>query len=333
MAEYTFARTLRRIVRKKRLNIQEKNVRMKSRFLLLALLVCALPVFAQSGDYVPASTVVTAIPKNGEAAGLQRQNIKVTADRKESQVTAWRPYQGQNAGLEFVVLLDDSARQSIGLQFNDLAKFLQSLPPTALTGVAYMQNGRAVFAQNLTADHALAAKALRQPQGVPGGSASPYFCLSDLAKHWPVQDPKHRREVLMITDGFDPYYPRYDPQDPYLQAAISDAQRAGLIVYSIYYRNAGRFSSTTYATDAGQNLLTQLTEATGGRLYWQGLSNPVSFQPFLDDLGKRLANQYELGFTVPARAKAELVDLKVKAGVNNVSISAPQRVLVGGATQ
>ena len=306
---------------------------MKPRLLLFAFLACAFPVFAQTGDYVPSSTVITAMPKNGETANLQIQNIKVWADRKESQVTKLQPYQGQNAGLEFVILLDDSARQSIGLQFNDLSKFLQSLPPTALVGIAYMRNGRAAFAQHPTADHALAAKALRQPQGVPGGNASPYFCLSDLVKHWPSQDRNNRREVLMITDGFDPYYPRYDPQDPYLQAAISDAQRAGIIVYSIYYRNAGRFSSSTYATDAGQNLLTQLSDATGGKLYWQGLSNPVSFQPYLDDLSKRLIHQYELGFTVPARAKAQLVDLKVKADTSNVNISAPQRVFVGGATQ
>jgi VWFA-related protein len=306
---------------------------MKRRTLLFTFLACTLPLFAQSGDFISASTVVTAMPKNSEAANLQRQNIKVWADNKKSQVTAWQPFQGDRAGLEFIVLVDDSARQSIGLQFNDLAKFLQSLPPTALTGVAYMQNGRAAFAQNLTNDHTLAAKALRQPQGVPGGNASPYFCLSDLAKHWPSQDPKNRREVLMITDGFDPYYPRYDPQDPYLQAAISDAQKAGIIVYSIYYRNAGRFSSTMYATNAGQNLLTQLTDATGGRLYWQGLSNPVSFQPFLDDLGKRLENQYELGFSVPARSKAELVSLKVKTDANGINISAPQRVSVGGAAQ
>jgi hypothetical protein len=31
------------------------------------------------------------------------------------------------------------------------------------------------------------------------------------------------------------------PRNPYVQAATSDAQKAGVIVYSIYYRGAGRF--------------------------------------------------------------------------------------------
>jgi hypothetical protein len=192
-----------------------------------------------------------------------------------------------------------------------------------------MQNGRAAFAQNLTADHALAAKAIRLTGGSPGSNASPYFCLSDLAKHWPSEDPKNRREVVMVTDGVDRYNLRYDPEDPYLQAAITDSQKAGLIVYSIYFRDSGRLDRSGYETNAGQNLLTQVAQATGGKLYWEGLGNPVSFQPFLADVSKRLENQYELGFTAPAKSKAELVELKIKTDVSHVSIDAPQRVPVG----
>jgi len=295
---------------------------------VLSMLPSALPAVAQ-GDTVTAQTVVTALPKSGEAPSLTQQSLKVWADGKESSITQWQPLRGDHAGLEFVVLIDGSARSALGIQLNDLAKFIQSLPPTALVGVAYMQNGRAAFAQNLTADHALAAKAIHLTSGVPGSNASPYFCLSDLAKHWPSQDPKNRREVLMVTDGVDRYNPRYDPDDPYMQASISDSQKAGLIVYSIFFRDTGRFDNSYYETNAGQNLLTQVAQATGGNLYYQGLSNPVSFQPFLSDLSKRLQNQYELGFTARAKPKQDLVELKVKTDVSHMSIDAPQRVPVG----
>jgi hypothetical protein len=301
--------------------------------LLIGVLACAFPLLAQQGDTVSAQTVVTVVPKNGEAPPLQQKDLKVWTDGKQSEVTGWQSLRGDHAGLELVVLIDGSARASLGLQLNDISKFIQSLPPTTLVGVAYMENGRAAFAQNLTADHALAAKALHLTSGVPGSNASPYFCVSDLAKHWPVEDRKNRREVLMVTDGVDRYNLRYDPEDPYLQASITDTQKAGIIVYSIYFRDAGRLDSTNYETDAGQNLLTQLTQATGGKLYWQGLSNPVSFQPFLEDLNRRLGNQYELGFTAPAKSKAELVELKVKSDLSHVSLDAPQRVPIGGAAQ
>ena len=299
--------------------------------LILSALACVLPAVAQQGDTVSAQTVVTVVPKGGEAPELQRQNLKVWADGKQSDVTSWQALRGDRAGLELVVLIDDSARSSIGLQLSELSKFIQTLPPTTFVGVAYMQNGRAAFAQNLTTDHALAAKAIRLTNGIPGGNASPYFCLSDLAKHWPSEDAKNRREVLMVTDGVDRYNLRYDPDDPYLQASITDSQKAGIIVYSIYFRDTGRLDRSGYETNAGQNLLTQVTDATGGKLYWQGLSNPVSFQPFLADLSRRLENQYELGFTARARSKPDLVQLKVKTDVSRVNVDAPQRVPIGAA--
>jgi VWFA-related protein len=299
--------------------------------ILLASALGAAPLLAQENT-VSAQTVVTVVPKSGEAVPLQKQDLKVWANGKQSEITSWQPLRGDNAGLEFVVLIDDSARTGLGLQLSDLAKFIQAMPPTTLAGVAYMQNGRAAFVQNLTADHALAAKALRLTNGVPGGNASPYFCLSDLAKRWPSENPKNRREVLMITDGVDRYNLRYDPDDPYLQAAITDSQRAGIIVYSIYYRDAGRLDRTNYETNAGQNLLSQVAQATGGNLYWQGLSNPVSFEPFLTDLNRRLENQYELGFTAPAKSKPELVELKLKSDIAHINVYAPQKVPVG-ATQ
>ena len=51
----------------------------------------------------------------------------------------------------------------------------------------------------------------------------------------------------MVTDGVDNYNRRYDPEDPYVQAAINDSVRARLIVYSIYWTNAGRFDRRMYA--------------------------------------------------------------------------------------
>ena len=194
-----------------------------------------------------------------------------------------------------------------------------------------MENGRAGLAGSLTADHAQALKGLRLPSAEPGENASPYFCLSDLAKHWPSDDREARRAVIMITDGVDNYERRYDPQDPYLLASIKDAVRAHLVVSSIYWRNAGRADRTEYANDTGQNLLAQVTQGTGGNSYWIGMGNPVSLQPYFQDFNRRLQNQYELGFTVPLHGKAEEATLKVKVNAPDSSVTAPQRVWVAPA--
>jgi hypothetical protein len=191
-----------------------------------------------------------------------------------------------------------------------------------------MENGNAVFAAPLSADHAQVLKALHLPGGTRGSDASPYFCLSDLAKRWPSADREARREVLMVTDGVDNYQRQYDPEDPYVQAAISDSVKARLVVYSIYWLNQGRAESTEYANNAGQNLLAQVTQATGGKSFWQGMGNPVSFAPFLDELTRRFRNQYELGFVGRLDGKAEVESLKLKLSAPGTEIDSPQQVFV-----
>ena len=83
-----------------------------------------------------------------------------------------------------------------------------------------MRNGRVVPAQDFTTDYAAAAKHLRIPMGNPGGSASPYFCLSDFAKHWPGTTPAKKasptpkaRFVMMFTNGVDPYNGSVSPMN------------------------------------------------------------------------------------------------------------------------
>jgi hypothetical protein len=194
-----------------------------------------------------------------------------------------------------------------------------------------MQNGVARFSGPLTADRAEALRGLHITAGAPGSSASPYFCLSDLAKRWPSNDREARREVVMITDGVDYYNPRYDPDDPYVQSAVTDSVRAGLVVYSIYWQNRGRMDSTRYETNAGQNLLLQVTQATGGNSYWEGYGNPVSFEPFFKDLDRRLQNQYELSFTSALKGKPDVETMKLKVSGVAGKIDAPQQVLVNRA--
>jgi hypothetical protein len=214
------------------------------------------------------------------------------------------------------------------LQLKDIANFIKGLPPDAEAAVAYMEYGRAVLAGPMTTDHAALVRELHIPtQGMPGVSASPYFCLSDLAKHWPATGAHARREVVMVTDGVDDYEPHYNPEDPYVQAAIEDSVRAHLIVYSIYWRDQGRFDRTGYSAMDGQNLLAQLTEATGGNSYWEGFGNPVTLVPYFDNIDRRIHNQYELDFMAPGNGKPQIANLKLKLSAP-AKVDAPQQVYV-----
>ena len=116
-----------------------------------------------------------------------------------------------------------------------------------------------------------------------------------------------------------------------MQTAISDAQKAGIIVHSIFFRNTGRFDNSEWTESGAQSYLLQVSQGTGGRAYYQGFGNPVSFAPFLDDLSTRLKNQYELGILASPRSKAQLQPLKVKVSTPGVNVDAPQMILVPGS--
>jgi hypothetical protein len=292
------------------------------------LLAAPFALAADNDQSGAGQAVITVLPGSEVPGGISQAALHVKVDGKDSTVTGWKALHSPDSNLQVVILIDDGARSSLGLQLDDIAKFIQGLPPDANAAVAYMENGRAAMAGPMTTDHAALVHELHLPvQGMPGVSASPYFCLSDLAKHWPSTDANARREVVMVTDGVDYYEMRYDPEDPYVQAAIQDSVRAHLIVYSIYWRNQGRFDRTGYAANDGQNLLAQLTEATGGNSYWEGYGNPVSLVPYFADIDRRIHNQYELDFMTPLNGKPQMASLKLKIAAR-AKVAAPQQVYV-----
>lgn len=277
---------------------------------------------------VPVHMVVTAEPKHGkEVPTISQADVMVTEGKEKDTVTDWIPAQGDHAALELFILLDDSSSFSLGRQLDDIKNFIDGQPPTAKIGLAYMQNGIARVAQDLTSDHAQAAKALRLPLGIGGVNASPYFSLSDLVKRWPADNARH--EVLMVTDGIDPYYGIGDLDDPYLDAAIDDSIRAGVIVSVIYNPGVGHFGHDYWLTYWGQNYLAELTDATGGEGYYLGMTgSPVAFQPFLEDEARRLENQYWLGFLAKPEKKAGFQRVRVSTEVKDVDLVSARRVYV-----
>jgi hypothetical protein len=272
--------------------------------------------------------VVTIFAKHSELApNISQQDVSVKVNGKESSVTGWAPLRGADDGLELVVLIDGGAR-NLGRQFDEIRHFVQGLGPHTKVAVGYMENGRAVLAGPLSADHAQVVGELHLPAGP---SSSPYFSLSDLAQHWPSQARGVRREVVLLTDGIDPYNQHYDPEDMYVQAAINDSVRAGLVVYTIYWQNRNNGGGDSMVSVGGQSLMAEVTQATGGNSYGSGMSNAVSFQPFFEDLARRLENQYELSFSARLDRKPAIESLKLKVGGLAVEVDAPQQVFVDRA--
>jgi len=300
---------------------------------ILGALLLAPAIFAQGEKEGQGSAIVTILPKHEGDSSVDAapKDLSLKTNGKEATVSKWTPLRGDRGGLEVVVLIDGSARSSLGRQLDDISQFVQSLPPNARATIGYMENGNAALSGPLTTDRAAALRGLHIPAGSAGSNGSPYFALSDLAKRWPSDDASARREVLMVTNGVDEYNRRLDLDDPYVQAAVNDAVRARIILYAIYWRDQGRVDQTQYANNAGQNLIQIVTDATGGKNFWIGSGNPVSFQPFLEELNRRFRNQYELSFSTRLNGKPEIQTMRLKFSAPGNEVTAPQQVYVGHA--
>ncbi len=275
-----------------------------------------------SSSEVPVHMVVTVKARHGgQVPAVAADEVKVYRREKQNQVTSWIPLQGDRAGLQLFILIDENAQDSVSLQFSSIAKFILEQPGTTAIGVGYIRNGMVATAQELTKDHALAEKALRLPIGAAEGYNSPYLALSDLMKKWPAT--QDRREILMITNGTDPLGGGFsnDPNNnPYLHAAFDRAERGGFIVYSIYTPGAGT-GNRGFRTVLAQSGLDLLAQKTGGQTYYLGFGTPVDFTPYLDDVTYDLKHQYELTFLTKGANKATLEPVKIKTEMTNVGVT------------
>lgn len=276
---------------------------------------------------VPTQMVVTVLPAKagGQPASLGAKDVTVQSGHTREAVVGVQHLTGSSADMQLFVLLDDSTRStSLGNHLAELKAFIKSLPATTQVAVGYMRNGTFGLAQAFTADHEIAASALRLPDGTPGQNGSPYFALTDLAKHWPSKESTDRRAVLMLTDGVDRYYVTGTIDDPYVDAAIHDSLKDGMLVYSIYLRGAGLLGRRGEVTDFAQSRLIEVSQETGGHAYFEAFSDPVTIAPFLTDFQKRLDNQYLV--TVQLSGGKGEQPVKVRTEVPGLKIEAPTHI-------
>jgi hypothetical protein len=275
---------------------------------------------------VPVQMVVTVEAAHGKQVPvLYQQDVVVRQGQERRPVAEWIPLEGEQAGLELFVVLDDSSSAMLGSYFDELRHFIDAQPATTAIGIGYMHHGTVQIVLNPTPEHSQASMALRIPQGIPGINASPFLALSDLIKRWPSSARRH--QILAVTDGIDPLGgPSHT--NPYLENAIDDAQRAGVMIYSLYTPGAGHFGHSSWRIYQGQNCLAKIAEETGGEAYMLGFGPLVSFTPYLTELSNRLEHQYLLTFLAKPQAKPGFQSVKLSTEVPNAELVAAGRVYV-----
>jgi len=180
---------------------------------------------------VPARMVVTLGHFYGhEPPLLTPDDLIVTQPYEPPKITSLVPLRGDRAGLELFILLYNCSNCEPRSKFEELSRFISSLPSTTAVGVAHIQDGRLEVAENPTPNRERAVSALSSPK--ESKPSSPFGALTELIQNW--KQGSSRRAVLMFSSGIDPAA-KDEVQDPSVEAAIEAAQRASVTVYAIYH--------------------------------------------------------------------------------------------------
>jgi hypothetical protein len=231
--------------------------------------------------------------------------VTVREDGEERKVLSTRGI--GNSPMSLAVLIQDDVVPSISNEIKAIGEFIRTLPKDSRVMVGYIRAGSLQVRQKFTTELDKGVRALRIPlSSTSVAPYNPYVEIIEGLKRF-EQLPSGRRAMLVVTDGLDTSHGVSSSSAGLsldLQRAIREAQRRSVAVYSFY-------APTVTATESrdpilvsnAQGSLSRLSDESGGRAFFQGTGAPVSFSPFLSELGESLFMQLALTFLSTSKDK------------------------------
>ena len=199
------------------------------------------------------------------------------------------------APLNLAILIQDDSIARVGNEIPVTREFIRSLPAGSRVMIGYIRSGSLQVRAPFTEDLEKAGQALRIP--IASESAAPYNPYVEVIEALRRFDNQgtNRNAILLVSDGLDTSH-GFDissaANTPDLLRAIREANKRNVAVYSFYTPTVGLTSRSNLAASFGQSSLNRLSNETGGRAFFQGLSAFVSFDPYFDGLRRALNEQY-----------------------------------------
>jgi VWFA-related protein len=303
------------------------------------LLLASAAIFAQTRPQPQptdpnAITVTVTALGHGETAppSIPIRDVIVHQNNKVRHVISWEPVNSADPKLDIVVVIDDALSNRLATRYDEFRSFFTALPAGARVAVAYANRGTVQLAQQTTTDHALAAKALRNPAGVQINDNSPYESIEDLARGWPAR--QGRRVMVFISSGIDIHAigEGQNPEDWITMRKTIDAvQMKGIVIYSIFARPFMESSVTENMLSKGQDGLNYLSTQTGGKAFYAGLASDPDFGPYFHEIQQDLQQQYMLTFQAEPAAKAAFDELRVSLETKSPQLRYPTRIFIPAA--
>ncbi len=223
-------------------------------------------------------------PLNRFVTGLEKENFKVFEDKKEQEISA---FSSEDAPLSIGVIFDCSGSMGRKLEKSRLAvaQFFKTANPDDEFFLIQFNDAAEMiqtFTRNL--EEIQNRLTFTQSKGRTALLDAIYLALNEMKR---AKNP--RKALLIISDGGD-NSSRYTENEIRARVKEADVQIYGI---GIYEPVAARGRTPEEA--AGQGLLTELAEITGGRQY--PVDNVNELPDIAAKVGVELRNQYVLGYS------------------------------------
>jgi VWFA-related protein len=222
-------------------------------------------------------------PMNRFVTGLDRENFKVFEDKKEQEITQ---FSSEDAPLSIGVIFDSSGSMGHKLEKSRLAVaqfFKTANPEDEFFLVQFNDSADMIQAFTKDLEEIQNRLAFTQSKGRTALVDAIYLGLHEMKKAHNA-----RKALLIISDGGD-------NSSRYTEGEIRNlVKEADVQIYAIGVYEPVASRGRTPEEAAGQGLLTDIAEMTGGRQY--PVDNINELPDIAAKIGVELRNQYVLGY-------------------------------------
>ncbi len=294
--------------------------------LLLILIATVAPISTltpASAQQLPITTLkvetrlvaVSAIvfDKTGQpVSGLTRDNFILKEDGKPQDVRYFS--QGSDLPLTLALMVDTSGSQRNYIQDEIAAGrvFFQSMmkrPEDRAVLVQFDTNIlqlAKITSSITTLEHALAYLSQSHADFGAGHGGTLLYDAICAVSHIELSNQMGRRAMVILTDGDD------NGSQFSKKKAIEEAQRADIVIYSVYYSNGG----------GDEGVLKDLSTATGGRVFT--VSPKTTLEQIYAEIASDMRLQYEIGYQPPDSRPNKYHKIELKAKDKTLTIQASE---------
>jgi len=290
---------------------------------LLGLIAAVASALAQDSQDTPITTLkvgttlvaVSAIARDKAGqpvTGLTRDDFLLKQDGKPQPIAYFS--QGSDLPLTLALMVDTSGSQRAYIRDEIAAggvffRTMMTKPEDRAVLIQFDTNIlqlAKITSSVPTLEHALAY--LSQPhddiRGFGGAGGTLLYDAVAAVSHIELSNQMGRRAMVILTDGGD-NGSKYSEKK-----AIEEAQRADIVIYSVYYSFGG----------GDIDVLNDLSKATGGRVFT--VSSKMTLEQIYAEIAGDMRLQYEIGYHPPPSSPNKYHRISLQAKDKKLTVQA-----------